>query len=325
MNTAECIIRIKTCLKRTLRIMSMPILVPLTLMHRPKKTYGFPDTLSVVAIAKDEAPYIREWVEFYKVVGVSRIYLYDNGSTDGMRDRIADFIDSGFVVYTTFPGIARQYAAYMDAIARYKYQTRYMAFVDCDEFVMPCDLEKSLAEVVSALFDRYGKGVGGITVNWTVYGPSGHREQPDGLVLEEYLQREPNDYFPNACIKTIANPRAILKYQHAHYPIYYAGYRNVDVDGRRVDGAYDFSELNRDPHVLRLNHYYTKSYAEYLKRRSRRVADRQSPMIRPPEVLKRELAELDANTVYDDSGLVYAQRVKRLDARLHEDSTEERG
>ena len=42
--------------------------------------------LSVVAIAKNEAPYIKEWIEYHKLVGVERFYFYDNGSTDNTRE-----------------------------------------------------------------------------------------------------------------------------------------------------------------------------------------------------------------------------------------------
>ena len=311
-------IQATTLIKRMLRIAAMPILIPISMKHRPTMVEHYPDMLSIVAIAKDEAPYIREWVEFYRIVGVSRIYLYDNGSTDGMKQRVADYIDSGFVVYTSVPGVARQYAAYMDAITRFKYTTKYMAFIDCDEFLMPCAPGNQLGELVDSLFGSFGRGVGGIAVNWRVYGPSGHEVRPDGLVLEEYLQREPNDYHGNGCIKTIANPRAILKYQHAHYPIYYAGYRNIDVDGHRVDGAWNFRETQEDPHTLRINHYYTKSYEEFLKRRSRRVADREDPMIRSREALLDELAALDAHTVYDGIGLVYAHMIHEYEAHSGE-------
>lgn len=312
-------LRLRTYIKRALRIASMPILIPITIRDRPKHVDHFPDLLSVVAIAKNEGEYIREWVEFYKTIGVSRIYLYDNDSPDNMKDRIADFIEEGFVVYTLFPGIAQQYDAYMDAISKYKYVTKYMAFVDCDEFLMPCDPNASLGATVDELFKKYGKGVGGITVNWKIYGPSGHKTKPTGLVLEEYTQRKVNDYPVNATIKTIANPRAILYIRHAHYPIYYAGYRNVNVEGKRIDGPYDFSALEHDPHILRLNHYYSKSHEEYLERRSRRVADRKEPMIRSREVLEQELVRLDSDTVYDDSGLPHARDVKRLEAKIRSD------
>ena len=37
--------------------------------------------LAVCAIYRDEAPYLREWIEFHRLVGVERFFLYDNRST----------------------------------------------------------------------------------------------------------------------------------------------------------------------------------------------------------------------------------------------------
>ena len=37
--------------------------------------------LSVCAIYRNEAPYLAEWIEFHRLVGAERFFLYDNGST----------------------------------------------------------------------------------------------------------------------------------------------------------------------------------------------------------------------------------------------------
>lgn len=51
-----------------------------------------PVKLAVVAIAKNESEYIAEWVAYHKAVGVERIFLFDNDSTDGMKNCIQQFI-----------------------------------------------------------------------------------------------------------------------------------------------------------------------------------------------------------------------------------------
>ena len=38
--------------------------------------------LAVCAIYRNEAPYLREWIEFHRLVGVERFFLYNNESTD---------------------------------------------------------------------------------------------------------------------------------------------------------------------------------------------------------------------------------------------------
>jgi hypothetical protein len=38
--------------------------------------------LSICAIFKDEAPYLQEWIEFHRLLGVEKFYLYNNNSRD---------------------------------------------------------------------------------------------------------------------------------------------------------------------------------------------------------------------------------------------------
>ena len=45
--------------------------------------------LSICAVYRDEAPYLREWVEFHRLVGVERFFLYNNDSVDEHREVLA--------------------------------------------------------------------------------------------------------------------------------------------------------------------------------------------------------------------------------------------
>ena len=38
--------------------------------------------LAASTICRDDAEYLPEWIEFHRLVGVERFFLYDNGSTD---------------------------------------------------------------------------------------------------------------------------------------------------------------------------------------------------------------------------------------------------
>ena len=38
--------------------------------------------LSVCAIYRDEAHYLAEWIEFHRLVGVERFFLYNNGDRE---------------------------------------------------------------------------------------------------------------------------------------------------------------------------------------------------------------------------------------------------
>ena len=57
--------------------------------------------LSIAAIYRNEAPYLREWIEFHKLVGVERFFLYNNESTDDHRAVLAPYVEAGIVASLT--------------------------------------------------------------------------------------------------------------------------------------------------------------------------------------------------------------------------------
>ncbi len=139
----------------------------------------FPITLAIAAIIKNEGEYIEEWVKYHLLVGVERIYLYDNGSYDNTKDVLEPYIRGGSVVYTTYPGAGMQFRAYNDAIRKHKNECEYIAFIDADEFLMPVKQGQSLAEVVKRIMGTYPKAAG-LAVNWRMFGSSGHVQKPAG-------------------------------------------------------------------------------------------------------------------------------------------------
>ena len=91
--------------------------------------------LAFVLIAKNEAPYIKEWLDFHIKQGVNHFIIYDNESTDNFHEILAPYIASGVVTYHTINGIMRQRDAYNMAVNDYAYRFKYMGFIDADEFV----------------------------------------------------------------------------------------------------------------------------------------------------------------------------------------------
>ena len=98
--------------------------------YRPGKEKHF---LAIVVIVKNEETYIREWLEYHRLVGISHVYLYDNGSTDKTSAYVRPYEKDGFVTKRYFPGRGMQSPAYNDALRRYGKECRYMAFIDGDK------------------------------------------------------------------------------------------------------------------------------------------------------------------------------------------------
>ena len=77
--------------------------------------------MNVLAAFKNEAPYLKEWIEFHLMVGFEKFFLYQNNSTDDYMSVLRPYIDSGVVDLTEWPlPVPSQAAAYWDYITRYR-------------------------------------------------------------------------------------------------------------------------------------------------------------------------------------------------------------
>ena len=255
---------------------------------------------SIVVIAKDEGDYIEEWVAYYKVMGADCVFLYDNESSDGVKDKLQKYIDEGFVIYNYIEGLGKQIVAYNDALMRYGRLCKYMAFVDCDEFLMPSNPSDNVIDIIEDVFNN-DRSVGALGVNWYMFGSSGKTKKTDGLVMERFVERAEFDSVRNKIIKSIINPKCVKEFNHPHYPIFYKGYYTVGIDGRLACGPYN--EIYQEV-TLRINHYYTKSREEWNKRRSlNEVIDGFPKRYIPFETV-------DDNEVKDETALYYIDKVK---------------
>jgi glycosyl transferase family 92 len=222
--------------------------------------------LSICAIFRDEKPYLREWIEFHKLVGVERFFLYDNESTDGSAELLAPYVDTGEVVLHHWPPHPGQVPAYNDCILRHGSESRWIAFIDIDEFIFS-HTGRPVPEVLKE-YERWPA----VGVNWAAFGTSGHVEKPPGLVVECYLYRWRN---PRArrTIKSIVDPRRVESCKSPHYFSYLDGELAVDEQKRPIEGPdFAFTEESSQS-LLRVNHYWTKSEEEFREKLSRRQAD----------------------------------------------------
>lgn len=233
---------------------------------------SFKYELAVVSISKNEGPYIVEWIEFHRMVGVSKFYFYDNESQDDTEKILKPYVEKGIVDYIKIPGVGRQIDAYNDAIKKHKHECRWMAFIDMDEYLMPSEPFRPLYQVVDDVVYSAGSGAAGVGVNWALYGTSGYKKKPAGLITENYTYRAENEYYLNVHIKCICNPRLVTNYISPHYPLYIrGGYTIKEAYGTRIFGWGANKIIYKN---LRINHYYTKSEEEYAAKRSRGLGDR---------------------------------------------------
>ena len=253
--------------------------------------------LAIVAIVKNEASYIKEWIEYHRLVGVQRFYIYNNESTDNLLEILKPYIDSGIVVYELIPGSAMQIPAYKKAINDYKLKAKYMAFIDADEFIVP-KTQDTILGVIKEIEDEYKTTVNALALNWKMFGFNGYYNKPEGLVTENYTKCE----YPNQHIKSIINPRLFYETKTTpHHFIPLLGRKTIDEKGCNIYGPFND---NPTYNKIQINHDWSKSYEEYLKKINRGLADSNN---------KYNVVEYDSDylsKIYDDAILRFIPALK---------------
>lgn len=233
----------------------------LRLKRQLARDHSAPSTyLAVCVIAKDEGPYFKEWIEWHRSQGVEKFYVYDNGSTDCTRAVLQPYIDSGVVEYTYFPGHRMQIAAYDHCLDHHRFDARWIAFIDMDEFLVPVR-DASVAEFLKG-FEHFAA----VEINWLVYGSSGRQEKTDEPVMQRFTRHSQPGHRLNRHVKSIVDPRRVYCMIGCH--------EAARISGRAADSHGDpitrhFRERVPQQDVIRINHYAVRSYQEFTEKQLR--------------------------------------------------------
>jgi hypothetical protein len=206
--------------------------------------HAYPFYLSLLAYMKNEGDYLPEWIEYHLLVGFQYFWLVDNGSTDNSTAVLRPYFLMGIVNVTTFLEEHGQSRAYNMMLPFTREQTFWLAIIDIDEFLVPLRTHS-----VSAVLHDLENEVG-IRVHWVRYGSNGQRERKPGLVIERFRDHTAYDDPVNQYTKNIVNPR-MTEWIGVHRARYTTGLQTWESKPQ----VYDF---------FRVNHYFTKSYEEWL-------------------------------------------------------------
>lgn len=244
--------------------------------------------LAVCAIAKDEGPYFKEWIEWHLSQGVDHFYIYDNESSDGTREILQPYIDSGVVEYKYWPGHRRQLAAYDDCLNHYRLASRWIAFIDLDEFIVP------IKDASIPAFLKRFEAFAAVEINWLVYGSGGHKTKSPGTMMERFRFHSLPGHRLNRHVKSIVNPREVFTMIGCHEAAKISG-SIADSHGQPV--TKNFREREPQQDIIRINHYAVRSYEEFLEKQARGRASGTQKTVRSEYFEQYDLNDIeDAGT-----------------------------
>ncbi len=219
--------------------------------------------LGIVSMFKNEAAYLKEWVEYHRLVGVEHFWLYDNESDDNWEEVLQPYIQEGLVEVMHWPLIAdsiwyvpTQIAAFKDGLYRAKGRAKWVAVIDIDEFVVPMK-ESSLTDCINKHFS----GASAIYASWLHFGTGGVSLSVGEPILCRLTASSHIKYSKNRVGKSIVRPEDIsieeTWYPHhfvLHPHAYYVNGNNEKLK-LKEDGKSPVIDRRHHGKYMRINHY----------------------------------------------------------------------
>ncbi len=205
--------------------------------------------IEICAIIRNENDYLEEWINYHFSIGFNRIVLYDNHSQPAVSKLWEQLPIPVQAKVQVLPWEENNAQIMCYTCHAQQSKAQWTAFIDADEFIILKN-HKTIGEYLGTL----GPTISSVWLHWVCHSANGHWKKPIGGVMENYTKpcvRPLHDHF-----KTIARPKQVWQFENPHECKLVAGQRH-----------------NESLENAQLNHYFTKSYEEWLKKIARGRAD----------------------------------------------------
>jgi len=240
-----------------------------SLYKRPK--YKKKYRISICGIFKNEARFLKEWMEYHIMIGVDHFYMYNNNSEDNYLEVLQPYINQGYVTLVQWTKDHAQMEAYQHFYSNYAKETQWLSFLDIDEFIVP-RYAKDINVWIKD-YERYPV----ILIYWKMFGTSGKMKHDDSkLTIEQYIVS--HEGFSSKKGKCIVNTDYEVAFwnemSHHHtcvkYPFFGINIRcnAINVFHRFVIGSNPGID-NYSKATIQINHYWSKAWDIYDEKRQR--------------------------------------------------------
>lgn len=228
--------------------------------------------VSICCIFKNEAKYLKEWIEYNTIAGVDHFYLYNNNSEDQYLQVLEPYINKGIVTLLNWEKNQAQMECYIDGIHRYKDETKWLGFIDVDEFIVP-NSTNSIKD-----FLRKFENMPAVMIFWKMFCSAGMiSRNVENFVTEDFTvswgkYSDIGKCFYNTSFDFDEKYKMNKMLHHSmwagckgiHFP-------PVNEFGKLCIGNNRSICYRTDPlnFPVQINHYFTKSFAEYSDKKAK--------------------------------------------------------
>lgn len=235
-------------------------------VHRPPaRAKKF--TTAICCIFKDEGIFLKEWIEYHRIVGIEHFYMYNNFSSDHYQEILQPYVEQGLVTLMDWPVPQGQPASCEHWYKTFRHETQWISFVDLDEFICPSH-ETSAADWIKR-FRNYPC----VVMYWRMFGTAGRiKHDPDRLVTEQYTLSWDKLYsigkiFYNTDYEIVTfYDQAIQHAPRTRMRFCGKGFAIPPINEFKYFLRWDIHRTGRrssDDFTMQVNHYWCKAYLEF--------------------------------------------------------------
>lgn len=220
---------------------------------------------SVCLIIRDENEYLEEWLRWHIGQGVEHFYIYDHGSKSPVKDFVlslgTEVSEKITVIDWSGTHNDAQPEAYNDCLKRFKNESRWIGFIDADEQV-----RLKTGRGLPSFLRNYEEYAGVFAV-WLIYDANGQIEQTDAPLRQRFTRVNFNDEYASRMGKAFVQA-ILMREMVIHNGSPEVGFEVVDEHKKKIE-PYSIVCDNPTYDYICVDHYYTKSYEEWLKKINR--------------------------------------------------------
>lgn len=150
----------------------------------------------LVSAMRNEGPFLLEWLAYHRVIGIDRVVIVSNGSTDGSDALLSSLAEAGEITFLrTAParGVAPQDAAVQAFETEVGYQPgAWYLWLDADEFLNIHVGDRTVEALVAAV-----GGASGLMLNWRLFGSGGNDSFPGRHISQDFTGASKTDFVAN--------------------------------------------------------------------------------------------------------------------------------
>jgi len=227
-------------------------------------------SICLIAIFKNEACIMKEWLDHYIKQGVDHFFLIDNGSDDDYMKIMKHYIDKKRITLVIDSTKHMQRQLYNKHFLEKSKVYEWAVVCDLDEFIYSRKQFKTIKDYLKSL----DKSISQVKVQWKIFGSNGFVEQPKA-VTKSFTKRVNYDTGRSQGVKIVEGIKyslckSIIRTKTAvelNIHIHESSNNNTIVSSNSVSEMNEFGVISENEltnSYLHLNHYVNQSFSWFM-------------------------------------------------------------